>query len=167
MMNYRLSFLAITFLIAGLAAPPVHAAPGSCLAEGPPGSPSERPKLNAPSVANTIEDRIIGMYVRNLDGEIVGQVSDLFPAPEDPGRLAIAVISQGGFPGMGGRLVAVPFSALTWNEHERGFDLHTTKNRLEAGPSFDRDHGSHPSNRLWSEEFHRYYGQAPYWLDEK
>ncbi len=111
--------------------------------------------------------QVIGRIVKNLYGETLGKISDLLLDPEDPGRILFAVVIQGGFLGVGGKLTAVPFSALTWNEREQVYDVNMTKERLAAAPSFYRDHWPDLHHRTWSEEVYRYYGQTPYWTEDR
>lgn len=54
--------------------------------------------------------RLLGAAVQNEQGERIGTVDDLVVAPDN--RLSLAVISVGGFLGLGGKLVAVPWTQL-------------------------------------------------------
>ncbi|WP_208108719.1 PRC-barrel domain-containing protein [Cognatilysobacter terrigena] len=53
--------------------------------------------------------KLIGMDVRNAKGEKIGTIDDLIIMP---GVRVIAVLQVGGFLGLGGHLVAVPFDSL-------------------------------------------------------
>jgi len=54
--------------------------------------------------------KLIGMDVRNSQGEKIGTIDDLVIVP---GAHIFAVLQVGGFLGLGGHLVAVPFESLT------------------------------------------------------
>ncbi len=54
--------------------------------------------------------RLVGSTVINDTGELVGRVDDLIVTPAD--RVPYAVLSVGGFLGVGTRLVVVPTTAL-------------------------------------------------------
>jgi sporulation protein YlmC with PRC-barrel domain len=58
--------------------------------------------------------KLIGASVVNDKDEKIGSVDDLIVTPSD--RVLFAVISVGGFLGINGRLVAVPYSSLTVDE---------------------------------------------------
>src|SRR5580658_9926603 len=58
--------------------------------------------------------KLIGASVVNEKDEKIGSVDDLIVTPAD--RVLFAVISVGGFLGINGRLVAVPYSSLTVDE---------------------------------------------------
>ena len=57
---------------------------------------------------------IVGSYVYNTDDENIGFVDDLMI--DDEARLGYAILSVGGFLGLGGHLVAVPFDSLEIGE---------------------------------------------------
>lgn len=54
--------------------------------------------------------KLIGMDVRNSQGEKIGTIDDLIILPR---ARMFAVLQVGGFLGVGGRLVVVPFDSLT------------------------------------------------------
>lgn len=78
----------------------------------------------------------IGETVRNGKGEKIGSVDDLILNRGD--RILYAVISVGGFLGVGDRLVAVPFEALRFGAKDvEGVVIYdTTKEQLKAEPAF-------------------------------
>jgi len=74
------------------------------------------------------------------DGETAkrptGKIDDILVDVHD-GDLEYAVVSFGGFVGIGDKTVALPYSSLMWNaEHER-FDIDASEDRLKALPTFD------------------------------
>ncbi len=165
------SMTAFTVLVAVFAAPAPGAKPGereySWRAE--PAADHSKP-APAETVPQKTEEyratQIIGTYVRNLEGETLGRIGDLLFDPQDTGRVLFAVIIHGGLLGVGGKLIAVPFPALTWNERDRAYDVNITKERLALAPGFYRDHWPDLHHRAWSEEVYRFYGQSPYWMEE-
>ena len=65
--------------------------------------------------------KLIGASVTNDKNEKIGSVDDLIVTPTD--RVLFAVISVGGFLGINGRLVAVPYSSLKFDEKGRKVTL--------------------------------------------
>lgn len=59
-----------------------------------------------------------GTKVITADGEHVGKISDIMLDVRS-GRIAYAVLSEGGFLGFGTTLHAIPWGALTLNVHEK------------------------------------------------
>jgi sporulation protein YlmC with PRC-barrel domain len=53
------------------------------------------------------------------------------------GKLCHAVVSIGGFLGIGDKTVLVPANELTWNNSMERYDLGWTKDQLKAKPAFD------------------------------
>lgn len=78
------------------------------------------------------------------------------------GRVAYAVLSHGGFLGMGNKLFAVPWSALKLDTVNKRFVLDVDKDRLESAPGFDKDQWPDMADAAWSKEIHDYYGVTPY-----
>ena len=84
---------------------------------------------------------IIGMKVVNRQNEDLGKITDLVVDLES-GKVAYAVLSagRGGFFGGGGKMVAVPISALTPRQGEAGFVIDADRQRLDEAQGFsDRD----------------------------
>ena len=61
--------------------------------------------------------RIIGSYVYNDDMEDIGSVDDLMISEDD--RVEFAILSVGGFLGLGAHLVAVRFDSLQTDQAGR------------------------------------------------
>ncbi len=79
--------------------------------------------------------RVIGANVVNEENRTVGEVHDLMISPA--GGPITAVLSVGGFLGIGERYVAVPLSDLRWNaERERWMLPGATVDSLKARPAF-------------------------------
>jgi sporulation protein YlmC with PRC-barrel domain len=79
--------------------------------------------------------KLIGASVVNDNNEKIGSVDDLIVTPSD--RVLFAVISVGGFLGINGRLVAVPYSSLTVDEKGGKVTLPgATKDELTKLPAF-------------------------------
>ncbi len=80
--------------------------------------------------------RIIGSSVYNENNETIGEVDDLLLTNNGSGQ-PTAIISVGGFLGIGARLVAVPLDRLTFNtERERWMLQGATKDSLRSMPAF-------------------------------
>lgn len=77
--------------------------------------------------------KIIGMEVKNADGQTVGTVDDLIIASDD--FVGHAIISVGGFLGMGAKHVAVPVEDIK-DIRGRAVLPDATKGRLERLPEF-------------------------------
>jgi sporulation protein YlmC with PRC-barrel domain len=106
-----------------------------------------------------------GDSVVNSSGEDLGTIEAIM-LDVSGGRIAYAVLSFGGFLGMGSKYFAVPWSAFTLDAGEKRFILDVAKDRLENAPGFDKDHWPSMADRTWATELHAYYDVAPYWEDD-
>jgi hypothetical protein len=106
--------------------------------------------------------KIIGDKVVNRAGEDLGKIEELMLDPE-MGRVAYAVLSFGGFLGMGEKLFAIPFEALKLEAGHNQFSLDIAKDKLKNAPGFDKDHWPKTADRAWGTSIYTYYGYKPYW----
>jgi len=102
--------------------------------------------------------KIIGSKVRNMRGEDLGDVKELVLNP-NTGDLSYAVVSFGGVLGLGDKLFAVPWKALTLDDRQGVFVLDVEKDRLKDAPGFDPDRWPDMANAQWNTDVHRFYGR--------
>ena len=107
-------------------------------------------------------DTLTGDKVVNRQKEDLGKIEHLMIDVEK-GRVAYAVLSFGGFLGMGEKLFAIPWSALAVDTAEKQFVLDVDKKLLERAPGFDKDHWPNMADPTWGAEVSSYYGAKPYW----
>ncbi|HTS32035.1 MAG TPA: PRC-barrel domain-containing protein [Bryobacteraceae bacterium] len=112
--------------------------------------------------ASTLE----GDKVENQAGEDVGKIDEIM-IDIPSGKVAYAVLSFGGVLGMGGKLFAVPWSALTVDQDNKCFILDVDKQTLETAPGFDKNHWPDMADRTWGSQIYRHYGAEPYWEEER
>jgi sporulation protein YlmC with PRC-barrel domain len=103
--------------------------------------------------------------VVNAAGDKIGTIEAIM-LDVSSGKIAYAVLSFGGFLGMGAKLFAIPWSALTLDAPEKRLLLDISKERLENAPVFDKDHWPRMADQRWASELHAYYDVNPYWEDE-
>jgi sporulation protein YlmC with PRC-barrel domain len=104
---------------------------------------------------------INGTKIRNAQGEDLGKVDDLLIDPES-GAIEYAVVSFGGFLGMGNKLFAVPFDRLEAPQVPEGsklahFTFNVDKSKLENAPNFDKDEWPDITTPTWRQEIDRFY----------
>ena len=107
-------------------------------------------------------DTLTGNKVVNLEKEDLGKIEHLMIDLES-GRVAYAVLSFGGFLGMGDKLFAIPWSSLAVDTVEQRFILNVDKELLKADPGFDKDHWPNMADHTWGSKVYTYYGAKPYW----
>ncbi len=100
--------------------------------------------------------------VYNLANEKLGRVHDIMlDVPR--GRIAYVVLSRGGVLGMGDKLFAIPWSALTLDTERKCFLLDVDEERLKNAEGFDKDSWPRMADLAWATKLHEYYDQPPYW----
>ena len=109
--------------------------------------------------------KVIGQNVKSPDGKSLGEVKDLVIDPR--GRIAYAVLSYGGFMGLGNKLFAIPWSAFAWNRDKEYYVLSVDKDTLKRAPGFDKQRWPDMANSKWHEDIYKYYNQKPYWNDNR
>ncbi len=77
--------------------------------------------------------KIVGATLTNEANETVGKIDDLVIRADD--KVVVAIVSVGGFLGVGDRLVAVPYESIQWRENT-GVLPGATKERLKTFPEF-------------------------------
>lgn len=102
--------------------------------------------------ANTLD----GNDVYNCKDEDLGDIKEIMLDMSN-GSIAYAVLSYGGFMGMGDKLFAVPWSALTLDTENKRFVLDIAKERLEKAPGFDKDHWPDMADKTWAKSISDYY----------
>ncbi|MDP2679349.1 MAG: PRC-barrel domain-containing protein [Rhodoferax sp.] len=119
--------------------------------------------VDGPGPAFMSASTLIGNDVYNLQDEDLGDVKELM-LDMRTGKVTYAVLSFGGFLGMGEKLFAVPWPALTLDTENKRFTLNVSKERLESAPGFDSDNWPNMANPEWASGIHSYYGttSGPY-----
>jgi|SRR6516162_894664 len=107
-------------------------------------------------------DKVEGTAVRNLSGDKVGTIERIM-IDKRAGKVAYAVMSFGGFLGMGQDYVALPWHMLRYNESLDAYEMNISENQLRGAPAVAEGWDSGTVSRAWERDVHRYYGIDPYW----
>jgi len=105
---------------------------------------------------------INGTSVVNSAGEDLGKIEELM-IDLNTGQIAYAVLSFGGFLGLGDKLFAIPFEALQVDTENEVIVFDVDKQTLENAPGFDKDNWPDTAERTWLVGVYEYYGYNPYW----
>ncbi len=111
-------------------------------------------------------DTLNGNDVYNQKDEDLGDIKEIMLNMKT-GRVSYAVLSFGGFLGLGEKLFAVPWEALKLDTVNKRFVLNVDKERLENAPGFDKDNWPNMSDAAWAEGIHTYYGTTPIMEDSR
>ena len=105
---------------------------------------------------NLSANTLIGDDVKNAAGENLGKIEDLM-IDVNGSEVNYAVLSFGGFMGIGDKLFAVPLKAMQLDTENKCFVLNESKERLENAPGFDKDNWPNHSDPKWTTQVHSYY----------
>jgi sporulation protein YlmC with PRC-barrel domain len=112
--------------------------------------------------ANTLEDDA----VHSSDGEHLGKIKHIMLDVRS-GRIAYAVLSTGGFLGIGDKLLAIPWGALTLDTDNKSFILNVTGAEVKNAPGFDKDHWPAMADPQWATDLHDFYRTPRYWDENR
>lgn len=123
---------------------------------------THKPGNAGPGTRIMAASTLTGDEVLNGAGETLGVIEEIM-LDVPSGRIAYAVLASAGFLGMGNRLFAIPWNALSLDPGHRCFRLDVSRERLRAAPGFDRQRWPTMADPRWAAELHSYYGLRPYW----
>lgn len=107
-------------------------------------------------------DKVKNTDVYDLAGDKIGNVDDIM-IDKISGRAIYAVMSFGGFLGMGENYYPLPWSTLKYDTRKGGYVVNLDKNKLKGAPSYD-----HGSDFEWTPSYGRevdsYYGTPSHWM---
>jgi sporulation protein YlmC with PRC-barrel domain len=105
---------------------------------------------------------IIGDAVRNSRGEDLGKIEELMLDPQT-GNIRYAVLSFGGFLGIGDKLFAIPWRKLRLDPANKCFVMDVTKERLEDADGFDKNDWPDFAEESFHTTTFGYWGETPDW----
>jgi sporulation protein YlmC with PRC-barrel domain len=106
---------------------------------------------------------VIGAKVVNLAGEDIGTIEEVM-LDAGAARITYAIVSFGGFLGVGNKLFAVPWVSLNYDGQNACFSMKADKELLKNAPGFDKDRWPNLSDPTRASEIYRYYDIDEYWL---
>jgi len=107
-------------------------------------------------------DKVEGTDVYNTAGDHLGTIHEIM-IDKVTGKVAYAVMSFGGFLGMGEKYHPLPWSTLTYDTDKEGYVVNLSKEQLRDAPVFDDDEETFLADRAYEKRVHDYYGTTPYW----
>lgn len=102
-------------------------------------------------------ETLIGNDVYSRDEEDLGDIKEIM-LDTTSGEICYAVLSYGGFLGMGEKLFAVPWQALSLDTENKRFILDADSSTLESAPGFDKNNWPNMADETWANSLHSYYG---------
>lgn len=107
-------------------------------------------------------DKVEGTKVYGADSKHIGSVERLI-LDKRKGNVSYAVLSFGGFLGIGHDHYPLPWGALKYDESLGGYRVNVTKDQVENAPHYESG-TDYDWNRQNGKAIHDYYGVPPYWM---
>lgn len=101
-------------------------------------------------------DKVEGTDVRRSNGDKIGSIYRLM-IDKRSGRVAYAVMSFGGFLGLGESRRPVPWEALRYNEDLDAYELNIGEDQLKTAPEYADSDDFDWSDRDWNRNMRRHY----------
>ena len=106
-------------------------------------------------------DKVEGTAVYRSNGDKVGSIQRVM-IDKISGKVAYAVISFGGFLGIGEDYYPMPWAQLKYDTRLGGYKVGVTEDQLKGAPKFGRYENWDWSNRTNDERVYGYYN-TPLW----
>ncbi|MBA3042534.1 MAG: PRC-barrel domain-containing protein [Alphaproteobacteria bacterium] len=106
-------------------------------------------------------DKVDGTAVYGADGERIGSIKRII-LEKRGGRVAYAVLSFGGFLGIGDDYYPLPWEKLTYDESLDGYRIDLTREQIEGAPRLADDDGNWYRDN--GRNVYDFYGVPPYWI---
>ena len=106
-------------------------------------------------------DRVEGTNVYRSDGTKIGEIERVM-LDKFSGQIAYAVMSFGGFLGLGEDHYPIPWQRLKYNEKLGGYEVNITDEQLKNAPHYATGE-EWKWDRTQGQRIYDYYGVPPYW----
>ena len=106
--------------------------------------------------------KVNGTYVYNAAGDDIGSIYDVM-VDKRSGKVAYAIMSFGGFLGMGSNYHPLPWSLLRYDPVKGGYVVNLDKRQLEGAPAYETGATPDWGDRDYETGIHNYYHADPYW----
>jgi hypothetical protein len=106
--------------------------------------------------------KVTGTNVYNVQGDSLGSIYDVM-LDKRSGKIAYAVMSFGGFLGIGERYHPLPWATLKYDKRQGGYVVGLTREQLEKAPTYAASETPAWGDRAYEQKIHDYYKTTPYW----
>ena len=106
--------------------------------------------------------KVIGTSVYNTHGDLLGEIHDVM-LDKRSGKIAYAVMSFGGFLGIGERYHPLPWATLKYDTRLGGYVVGVPIEQLKGAPTYAATETPAWGDRAYEVRIHEYYKTVPYW----
>jgi len=106
--------------------------------------------------------KAIGTNVYDRSGKSIGEVKDIV-LDKTSNSILFAVVSFGGFLGIGEKYHPIPWAELDYDPSQKGYVVSFSPEQLKSAPSDSIDALTQNDGLAFRDRAYKYYGTAPYW----
>jgi len=106
--------------------------------------------------------KVVGTTVKSASGDKIGHIEDIV-LDKASNNIMFAVVSFGGFLGIGEKFHPIPWTALNYVPDQDAYVVNYTKDQLAAAPADSIEELTRDDGQIYREKSYDYYGQARYW----
>jgi len=99
---------------------------------------------------------VINVDVKSPSKENLGKIEDII-LDKRGGQVRYAVLSFGGFLGLGDKLFALPWKSIHYSPEDKSFILNVDKEKLKNAPGFDKNNWPNMADPQWEKSILNYY----------
>ncbi|MCF3934216.1 PRC-barrel domain-containing protein [Acuticoccus sp. M5D2P5] len=103
--------------------------------------------------------RVVGTPVFSTEGQHLGTVEDIVIGKDD-GRVRYAIMSFGGFLGIGEEYHPLPWDLLHYDETKEGYVVPVSRDQLEKAPRFPKHDEPNWQDDTYHRDIHGFYGRT-------
>jgi sporulation protein YlmC with PRC-barrel domain len=107
-------------------------------------------------------NQVQGTAVYGIDLVKLGTIEDVM-IDKATGRIAYAILSFGGFLGIGDRFYPLPWEKLAYSTEIGGYVVDIDRSVLEGAPSYTDEVTAEWTDKDWGRDVYAYYGVHPFW----
>lgn len=107
-------------------------------------------------------EKVDGTAVYGADKSKIGNVKSVMIGKRD-GQVHHAVLSIGGFLGMGEKYHSIPWNKLAYDTDLGGYKLDATEEQLKGAPTFEGNQPERAYDREFQTQSYGHYNESPIW----
>jgi sporulation protein YlmC with PRC-barrel domain len=106
--------------------------------------------------------KVIGTAVADKSGRKIGEIEDIV-LDKQSNNIMFAIVSFGGFLGMGDKYHPLPWSMLDYDPEEDSYIVNVTREQLEAAPADTVAALTRNDGQAFRDSAYSYYAAPRYW----
>jgi hypothetical protein len=101
---------------------------------------------------------VVGVNVTNNNNDDLGKIEEIVLQKVE-GNVVYVVLNSGSFLGLGGKLFALPWKSIHYDNDKESFILDVDIEDLKNAPGFDKDHWPNMADETWAQTITEFYSR--------